>query len=334
MNKIDRSSPLILKYTKQLKENPDSLAFAPLGEIYRKMGLLEQAKEILIEGLRRNSSHVLGYVTLAECYFDEQQFSLATSTLRPLAGVNRENIKLQKIYGIACKETGYDLEALEALKFVLYYNPHDELVAILVKSLETEQTKAQLSNTTQDDRRGEFILSDSSQSSTTFQEEALDHWKMDAPARDQEEEEEEEEVVLVSAKENQAPTITLEELDEESTSTPPFQTMTLVDLYIGQKHFTKALEVLDEMIKSSPKNQVVQNKRNAVLNLIATSSPTESVKKHGAEEDDLMASYDEKVLKPQTIKLTRQEQFLKRFSHLIREKARSKQLEFQKKSSH
>ena len=124
------------KYEKILAKNPQSRVFAPLAEIYRKYAMVDKALEILKEGIRYNPSYPLGHLGLSNCYYDQKQYALCYSTLRPLVGTNRDNLRLQELFANVCEKLDSLEEALEAYKYLLYLNPKSFELAQKVASLE------------------------------------------------------------------------------------------------------------------------------------------------------------------------------------------------------
>ena len=153
MQKQNSYSPLLLKYLKAYETNPRSRVFAPLAETYRKMGMGEKAMAILKEGIKNNPGYTLGYLGLSFCYFDQEQYSLAYTTLRPLVGESRDNLRLQKLFGNVCLQINHLEEALETFKYLLFINPRDVEVAKHVKILEDKL----MSPFTNDKNSSEFI---------------------------------------------------------------------------------------------------------------------------------------------------------------------------------
>ena len=139
MSKDFISSPLFIKYLRAYENNPRSIVFAPLAEVYRKEGKTKKAIEILKEGLKYNPSYVTGYLSLASCYADLSQYNLAYSLLKSLIETNRDNIRLQKLFAQVCLKIGQDDEALEAYKYLLFLGPKDQEIAAFVKKLEDRE---------------------------------------------------------------------------------------------------------------------------------------------------------------------------------------------------
>ena len=134
-------SSLFLKYQADFEKNPKSRVFAPLAEIYRKVGMTEKSMEILSQGLRIHPTYLMGYLGLSFCYYDLKQYNLAYTTLRPFVEENRDNIRLQKLYSKICIAIAKKDEALETLKYLLFINPRDREIANDVQELERELDK-------------------------------------------------------------------------------------------------------------------------------------------------------------------------------------------------
>lgn len=121
--------PLIEKYKRMYRENPDSKVFAPLAESYRKNGEQNKALIILKEGIKKYPQYILGYLGLGNCYFDLGKYELAYDTINSLIKNNRENIKLQKLFAKICERTNRAYEAMEAYKFIQFLDPKDEVAS-------------------------------------------------------------------------------------------------------------------------------------------------------------------------------------------------------------
>ncbi len=57
-------------YQRKYELNPHSRAFAPLADLYRKAGRLEEAIEVLEAGLAEHPRYVSALVILARCHVD------------------------------------------------------------------------------------------------------------------------------------------------------------------------------------------------------------------------------------------------------------------------
>lgn len=243
-------SPLIIKYEKILEDDPRSRVFAPLAEAYRKVGLLENAFQVLKKGLRFNPDYLLGYLCLAQCYMDKGESGLCYTTLRPLIAQNRDNLKLQKLFGQSAYATENFEEALDTYKYLLYLQPKDEESIQRVKELESRLSE-DVFYTTQPE---EVTFDVDELKVTPESDKILDDWvQLDLSREEQEEDEEEEEWSVGKPEELE------DEADEsfspvEPADVTPVITHTLVDLYLKQGYKDKARELLEKILDLQPDN--------------------------------------------------------------------------------
>ena len=258
-------SPLIVKYERALAEDPRSRAFAPLAEAYRKVGLIDKAFEVLKKGIRYNPDYIMGYLSLSQCYFEKGEFALAYTTLRPLSAKNRDNLKLQNLYGEVCVETGNFEEALDTFKYLLFINPKNNEISHKVQELESRLSESAILSDV-----GEVSFDIQDLSPSPENDKALDDWiqidlsrQSEAPDKLDGAQMDEEQWMETPApnvhEEQDRPEENLEatrdlEVDEEVDDTPVI-THTLVDLYLNQGHTEKAIEILEKIIQIQPDNQ-------------------------------------------------------------------------------
>lgn len=241
-------SPLIIKYERALEEDPRSRVFAPLAEAYRKVGLLDNAFNTLKKGLRYNPDYLLGYLTLAQCYIDKEEYSLSYSTLRPLVSQNRDNIRLQKIFARSAEKTGSKEEALDTYKYLLFLQPKDEQISQKVKVLEGELEEGVVYTPKEEIKFNVDELKPSPEN-----DRSLDDWvQVDlSPSNSSREEEVEDESVDWIVETKDVDEDKEESIEEQAT---PVITHTLVDLYLQQGHSEKAIELLEKIREIQPEN--------------------------------------------------------------------------------
>jgi tetratricopeptide (TPR) repeat protein len=309
-------SPLFLKYQTDFEKNPKSRVFAPLAELYRKIGMTEKAMEILSQGIRYHPAYVMGYLGLAFCYSDLKQFNLAYTTLRPFLEENRDNIRMQKLYADVCMSLLKKDEALETLKYLLFINPRDKEIAIAVTVLEKElegTVVAKMRPVEIDEERIDNISNFNIENSfkvdklVSNPKEDFDDWMaldLGTSTNHQsnteilrfeqrsEEKLESENKEIIELQKNAEPVL----IDKPDYS--PVVTHTLVDLYCGQGHLEKALEILEKILILNPDNQKTIDKKNEILMLISPYETVAHPNNEKTEEDgrkQLMDLIDEHV---------------------------------------
>lgn len=286
MARIKNRSSLLTKYTLLYEKKPKSRVFAPLAETYRKLGMLDEAFKILKEGIRNHPSYTLGYIVLANCYYDIQNFEMAYNTIRPFVSKNLENITLQKLFAKTCINLGYLEEALETFKYLLLINPKDQYVADQIKLLEDDLlVQPEMEELVQEESEDHFnednwVQVDFNQNKKTLENEEVDQWRVEkkSPLEDFKEEiknnalqveehslddtffhqdfdHSSDDVILPEAQE----TIDqIEQVEKES----PIITHTLVDLYCDQGHVEKAIEVLENILDLHPGDKASRKRLN------------------------------------------------------------------------
>ncbi len=270
------ATALLSKYLEQYRRQPASRVFAPLAEAYRKLGMLDEALQVLRDGLRRHPNYVLGYLVLAQCYADQRKHEAAYQTLMPLAPKNLDNHSLQRLFAQTCLELGYLDEALETFKYLLFLNPRDPFYAEKVRTLE-------------DDLQRRTIIKPQSAlkkapGHTPVSESLEEDWAMvdfagrdTAPAASTDEDQWTMRTTV--PQEQRAPQPSLpdewkimersidddffsdEEVEPEDAEAPvaadaaPLASHTLVDLYLAQNHLAPAIDLLESFLQQNPNDQ-------------------------------------------------------------------------------
>ncbi|MCB9060381.1 MAG: tetratricopeptide repeat protein [Halobacteriovoraceae bacterium] len=242
------------------EKNRRSRVFAPLAEVYRKLGRIDDALVVLKEGIKNNPDYIMGHVALAACYHDCEQDQLAYGILRPLINKNRDNIRLQKLFAEVCTKLNHEEEALEVYKFLLFLNPKDYEIQGKVKDLENRETFQFLEE--------KSFSKEENLASGPFDD--LDDWvQVDFMEGVNQEAEEEignewtigptniqeitkEEIPPVMLENNNRPSefepnnekILTTSVEPKKSDVNNIVTLTLVDLYVSQGYYAKAKEIL------------------------------------------------------------------------------------------
>jgi len=87
----------IERYLRIYQENPDSRVFAPLADLYRRLGKLDEAEDICREGLRRHPYYAGGKVALAHILLDRGEMESAVSEADAVVSSYPDNLLARKI---------------------------------------------------------------------------------------------------------------------------------------------------------------------------------------------------------------------------------------------
>lgn len=248
------------------ERDPRSRVFAPLAEAYRGLGMVEKAFEILREGIKHHPDYVMGYLGLASCYADEEEWTNVYSTLRPFVSKNRDNLRLQKVFAKACLNINHHDEALETYKYILFLNPNDSESSEMVSELEESFSSNYVLGDEKDDdgEEGKKRFDLESLSSDPIYDDEVEGWEtIDLSSRRDEKDEKQKESdwtqerFEIEKEESVAKSYMHFENEstdqiEEDLKTTPVITHTLVDLYCSQGHIEKAIEVLEKILELNP----------------------------------------------------------------------------------
>lgn len=299
-------SPLILRYEETLLKDPRSKVFAPLAEAYRKVGLYDKAMSILQKGLRYNPDYIAAYITLAYCYNDLEKYENAYSTLRPLAASNRDNIRLQNLFGELAMRLSRKDEALDTYKYLLFLNPKDKIFAKLVAELEDELKEPAVFKESQNI---EFNVEEITVNPAESYQDQLENWiQVDLKKEELEEEQDEVDEWEVKNKNISEDTESdhreVQEAAEElvdktkvkAVEAAPVITHTLVDLYIKQGHIDQAREILEKILELSPDDEKTFSKLENLKKEYAIDDEPELIEEEfeGEGQDRIMSIFDEK----------------------------------------
>lgn len=330
------------------KKNPRSKVFAPLAESFRKLGMLDDALKILRDGIRNHPNYTLGYIVLAHCYFDQGKFELTYNTLRPIVAQNADNISMQKIFAQACLNLGHLEEALDTYKYLLFLNPRDKFFGEQVKKLEDDlmvgHKKLSLDQLikapnleklpTSESLDDDWVQVDFNQKETKAEisspeiKAVENDWVMEKSGI------EKHPILKVDTIEPRSleDDFFADEFEEFGTieddgpaelqSEAPIVSHTLIDLYIKQQYFDKAIELLNKILELNPHDKPTQDKLTEVLKMKTVSS--QSLEK-STEEDghDELISIIENQVKSKSPQEQKLEKVFNHFLSEIREKSQN-----------
>jgi pentatricopeptide repeat protein len=125
----------IQKYEKMLVEDPQSRAFAPLAEAYRKVGKLDDAIRVAEAGLEIHPGYTGGLIVLGRAHYEKKELDKAVEVLKKAVSETPESYLGQKFLGKALMDKGEVQDALRALEAAGLLSPDDTEVVHLIEEI-------------------------------------------------------------------------------------------------------------------------------------------------------------------------------------------------------
>lgn len=243
----------IKKYEDTLAKDPQSYCFAPLAELYRKLGLVDDAINVAKRGCEIHPEYVGGYLALGRACFDKGLKTEARTAFERVVRVTPDNLLAQKLLSQIYIEDGNAAAAMNALRVILSLNPGDLESQVMLDSLT---------------RTSESVAEPAQELATMSVEEELRVGAADVavePVADEallEDAEIIEELTEEELAEEEPPAtvpytvLAVSEQPEavHEEAKDPLTTVTLAELYVSQGFLKRALTIYRELVEADPDN--------------------------------------------------------------------------------
>jgi tetratricopeptide (TPR) repeat protein len=223
----------IKKYEDTLVKDPASYCFAPLAELYRKMGNLDDAITTAKQGCELHPDYVGGFMALGRAYFEKGMKAESRAAIERVVDITPDNLLALKLLSRLYLEQGETPAADKVLRLILSQNPEDHESQALLDSLITDEVELE---------EGEII------------EELTDEDLID------------DEEFVFSPGETGSSAGNDDVVTEKKN---PISTSTLAELYVSQGFMTNALTIYREMLDSDPDNADLKKRVDELARAVA-----------------------------------------------------------------
>jgi len=293
----------IKKYEDTLERDPNSYCFAPLSELYRKLGMVDDAIIVAKRGCEIHPEYVGGYMALGRAYLEKGMNAESREALEKVIRVTPDNLLAQRILSKIYIDAGEVVAAEKSLIIILSQNPDDSESQLLLQSLIRTSGSISIPLLEQEGERGDIaipeirssgeVLSQWDESDDLIELEECDIFEEDSEESPQELIEkkcDEVEFAFPEEMEDKAEDfISGEDLEEKD----PLTTLTLAELYVSQGFPKRALTILRELLEADPENLELKNRILALKQEI--DEDEECAREHSSEED----STDQEIIEPE-----------------------------------
>ncbi|WP_236685656.1 tetratricopeptide repeat protein [Geobacter pickeringii] len=246
----------IKRYEDVLAKDANSYCFAPLAELYRKVGHLDDAMNTARKGIELHPEYVGGYMALGRACFEKGEKVESRRALERVVRVTPDNLMAQKLLSQLYIDAGETESARASLETILVLNPGDlestvALEALTRSTLQEYQPDAELFSR---DADGE---GDAAGSGAEFEDEFLleeaeiveeltdEFFDGDLP-------------VAGGVSEEAAPTG--EDAGGVTEGGNPLATATIAELYVSQGFLKKALKIYRDLSDANPDNEELRGR--------------------------------------------------------------------------
>lgn len=228
--------PEINKYLAILSKDPGSMVFAPLAEVYRKAGMLEEAIATAQDGLKLHPNYVSGMVALGRAYYEKGMLIEASETLEKVHAIAPDNIIAANILEEIRKQWPEAGEKEEAEVKVEVEESAEEVTPVFEVVEETEPEIIEAAEL-EELEETEAVK----EAGSLFGEEITEElWTGETISEEVEEE--------------------VEEKEEEAKPKREITTSTIADLYIKQGYIDKAIDIYQALYDANPYNEEIKGK--------------------------------------------------------------------------
>jgi len=254
----------IKKFEDTLDKDPNSFCFAPLSELYRKVGMVDEAINIAKRGCELHPEYVGGYMALGRAYYEKGMNAECRQSLEKVVRVTPDNLLAHRILGQIYIDAGDVAAAEESLKTILAKNPDDTESRILLNSLarstgggekRAAEAKREISFEKEiaevEQESNELLLADDDDADVIdlLESEMVEDFTEAAELK--------EELPLTAEYDSSTRDIIA---DVEMERKDPLLTVTLAELYVSQGFTERAKAIYSELLEADPANAELKNR--------------------------------------------------------------------------
>ena len=120
----------------EYEKDPGSKVFAPLADIYRKMGLVDEGLRIAQAGVANHPNFASGRVVLARVLCEMEEWAGALTHIEKAVELSPDNRAAHLLLGQTLVQLRRPKDALKAYKMLLFLNPNDAQATEFVRKWE------------------------------------------------------------------------------------------------------------------------------------------------------------------------------------------------------
>ncbi|HEX7319964.1 MAG TPA: tetratricopeptide repeat protein [bacterium] len=131
----------IAKLSERFNKDPKSRIFVQLADAYRKNNMVDEALQVINQGLQYHPEYPLAFLILGKCYYDRRQYGQAKEAIEKTLRYDQQNIVALRLLAQICDSLKDDACQLMAYRGVVAIDPFDAMAKDKLAVLEARQSK-------------------------------------------------------------------------------------------------------------------------------------------------------------------------------------------------
>lgn len=131
----------IAKLSERYSKDPKSRIFVQLADAYRKSNMVDEALEVLKQGLQYHPQYPLAHLIQGRCYFDKRLYTQAKESFDKVIKFDPQNILALRMSAQVCETLKDEAGQIAAYKGLLAVDPSDATAQEKLNNLEALQKK-------------------------------------------------------------------------------------------------------------------------------------------------------------------------------------------------
>lgn len=131
----------IARLSEKYARDPKSRIFVQLADAYRKNNMIDEALEVLNQGLEHHPQYALAHLILGKCYYDRRMYAQAKASLEKTIGLDVQNIVALRMLAQICETMKDEEGQAAAYRGILAVDPLDAMARDRLAALEAGMRK-------------------------------------------------------------------------------------------------------------------------------------------------------------------------------------------------
>jgi tetratricopeptide (TPR) repeat protein len=131
----------IAKLSERFSKDPKSRIFVQLADAYRKNNMVDEALEVMKQGLQYHPQYPLAHLIMGRCFFDKRLYTQAKESFEKVIRIDPQNIVALRMLAQVCENLKDEAGQIAAYKGLLAVDPLDTMAKDRLIALEAIQKK-------------------------------------------------------------------------------------------------------------------------------------------------------------------------------------------------